>query len=214
MASVVSKRTKTQGGIISIPPRHAGTQTLAQGIPGWFGHLPRHKDADKIKELVDRDIFVVYLPKKNQTPKGPRRYAHMAKKTSSPEWLGDFQCLSADEAIIWGPVFKADLISYGNDITHALYNHVKDVNVRLHLRRGKCVLVELQLVHAFWNRTLVFRFPPMKASEVVACAWGAIITAMTRPNVDPVALARESLSHGFPPHENPDSESFSIIGQE
>lgn len=146
--------------------------------------------------------------------KSPRRYTHMAKKTSSPEWLGDFQCLSADEAIIWGPVFKADLISYGNDITHALYNHVKDVNVRLHLRRGKCVLVELQLVHAFWNRTLVFRFPPMKASEVVAHAWGAITTAMTRPNVDPVALARESLSHGFPPHENPDSESFSIFGQQ
>ena len=135
-----------------------------------------------------------------------RRLAHAASKNSPSSWLGEFIPLTPDEAVIYGPLFVRDGREYGETITHALHGRVAGSKVKLTLQHGKCLHVEVSIQHPFFKKTLTFRMPPMRAAEVVDRIWTAISTAMTRPNVDPVALARESLAYG-----TEDPESFSAL---
>ena len=151
-------------------------------------------------------------PQRKTVTRGARN-KHLARRDSPDSWLGDFVPLDFDEAIIFGPVFRQDLTSYGEHVIHALYGSVERSKCELLLRNGRCTLVRVHVTDTFFRRkALVFDFPPMRASEVVRRIWTAITTARQTPNVDPVALARESLSHGpIEEDPNPDSDSFSLV---
>lgn len=139
---------------------------------------------------------------------------HVARRDSPAAWLGLISPLTSDEAIIWGAVHKQDARDYGETICLAFSgrSEIKRVEVRLHLRHGKCLRVETTIHHTFWRAPRVFSFPPMKARDLVDLIWTSITQAQTRLNVDPVALARESLGHGkIPEYVKPDSSAFGIL---
>jgi hypothetical protein len=157
-----------------------------------ISNIPLHKDAEKIRKLLD-----------NSMPRTPARYTNYVKKNSPKSWIGDINPLDYNEAIIFGPVFKADAMEYILTVNNAFMGRddiAPDIKTELWLSRGKCLKVSVLMRHAFWTRRLMFEFPPLSAQEIVKRIWDAITTAQVRPNVDPVDLARESLSHG-PPYQ-------------
>lgn len=124
-----------------------------------------------------------------------RRTTQLATKKSPSSWLGDFIPLSADEAVLWGPAFRADLQIYADHIIHSLAGFCES-QVRAELLEGHVSKISVSGKHSFWRRKLIFEFPPLPANEIIKRIHQAITTAMQTPNVDPVILARESLSHG------------------
>lgn len=131
-------------------------------------------------------------------PRKPARLTNYVKKNSPKSWIGDINPLDSDEAIIFGPVFKAQAEEFTLNIENAFHGRreITDHKLELWLHRGRCLKATLIMKHAHWTKVLLFEFPPLRSIEIVKRVWDAITYAQTRPNVDPVALARESLRHG------------------
>lgn len=125
-----------------------------------------------------------------------RLVSHLAKKTSPKSWLGDLMPLDPDEAIIFGPVFRQNAKEYGDSVLSSFEGKVKSGKIEILLRHGHCTYVILKIRHEFFKNLLVFTFTPMRARDITRIIWTSITRAMALPNVDPVALARESLAHG------------------
>jgi hypothetical protein len=171
-----------------------------------FEHLPLHPDAQKLRDQIQK-----------QDQKQRKRKAlalgrtHLVKRNSPASWLGEFIPIDYDEAIMFGPVYEKDATEYGEHITHALYGNVETSSVHLRLHKGRCLAVDVNVNHKFFKDLLQFAYlPPLPANKIVEIVWTSIATAMSRLNVDPVSLARESLAHGRFKIDYPEPWDFAL----